>query len=321
MKLTALSAQMKMNRLGKESVPFLFVIDYLLKSPVVIPLDDLPKCDIQYRIGESNQTRKLDFIPVLHKNPVSFERYYSGFARVKKALQRGDSFLVNYTQPTPIETNVSLEEIFQSSKARYNLLFKDEFVVFSPETFVKIKAGVISSFPMKGTQKATVTDTADEVIHSTKEMAEHATIVDLIRNDLSKYARNVKVDRYRYTDVIPTHQGGLLQVSTQISGVLPENYPEMIGDIIFDMLPAGSVTGAPKPQTLHIIDEVENYNRGYYTGVFGVFDGRNLDSAVMIRFIEKNPKGFVFKSGGGITALSDAQTEYNEMIDKVYLPF
>lgn len=67
---------------------------------------------------------------------------------------------------------------------------------------------MINSFPMKGNQKAKVTHIAEEVIHSTKEMAEHATIADLIRNDLSKYARNVKVDRYRYTEVIPTNQGG-----------------------------------------------------------------------------------------------------------------
>jgi para-aminobenzoate synthetase component 1 len=113
----------------------------------------------------------------------------------------------------------------------------------------------------------------------------------------------------------------LLQVSSEISGVLPEDYQNKIGDLLFGMLPAGSVTGAPKLQTLQIIRESENYERGYYTGVFGIFDGEDLDSAVMIRFIEKTDSGMVFKSGGGITALSEAQTEYQEMIDKVYLPF
>lgn len=320
MNTSAKRARLEMNRLGLVGEPFLFVIDYQLKKPVVIPLSDLSKSDIRYRIGEADHTHRLNFSSVLHKNPVSFDDYLLGFEKVKKALQRGDSFLVNFTQPTPIEMNISLEEIFQSSKARYNLIFKDKFVVFSPETFVKIKSGIISAYPMKGTQRVNDTSVGIEVIHNPKEMAEHATIVDLIRNDLSRFAHEVKVDKYRYTDVIATNQGGLLQVSTQISGVLPENYPEKIGDVIFDMLPAGSVTGAPKLETLNIIAQVENYNRGYYTGVFGVFDGRDLDSAVMIRFIEQTPKGYVFKSGGGITALSDAQTEYREMIDKVYLP-
>jgi Anthranilate/para-aminobenzoate synthases component I len=86
------------------------------------------------------------------------------------------------------------------------------------------------------------------------------------------------------------------------------------------MLPAGSITGAPKIKTTQIILDAENYDRGYYSGVFGVFDGCNLDSAVMIRFIEETERGLVFKSGGGITAKSNLDDEYNEMKAKVYVP-
>ena len=85
------------------------------------------------------------------------------------------------------------------------------------------------------------------------------------------------------------------------------------------MLPAGSISGAPKKKTVEIITEAEGYDRGYYTGVFGCFDGENLDSAVMIRFIEKQESGeLLFKSGGGLTVYSDPDSEYREMIDKVY---
>ncbi|MFZ1573367.1 MAG: chorismate-binding protein, partial [Candidatus Kapaibacterium sp.] len=94
-----------------------------------------------------------------------------------------------------------------------------------------------------------------------------------------------------------------------------------IGDTLISLLPAGSISGAPKKKTLEIINKVEKYKRGYYTGVFGYFDGVNLESSVMIRFIEKTSKGLIFKSGGGITFLSEAYKEYNELIDKVYVPF
>jgi para-aminobenzoate synthetase component 1 len=86
-------------------------------------------------------------------------------------------------------------------------------------------------------------------------------------------------------------------------------------------LPAGSISGAPKPKTLEIIKKIEDYERGFYTGICGYFDGNALDTGVMIRFIEQEGDQLFFKSGGGITSFSDAKTEYQEMIDKIYLPF
>jgi para-aminobenzoate synthetase component 1 len=86
------------------------------------------------------------------------------------------------------------------------------------------------------------------------------------------------------------------------------------------LLPAGSVTGAPKEKTVQIIREAENDDRGFYTGIFGYFNGEILRTAVTIRYIEQTGNRMVFKSGGGITALSDPEQEYREMISKVYLP-
>ena len=88
----------------------------------------------------------------------------------------------------------------------------------------------------------------------------------------------------------------------------------------FSLLPAGSVSGAPKPKTIAIIREAEKESRGYYTGVFGYFDGHELNSGVMIRFIEKQGNTYYYRSGGGITTQSDALTEYQETISKVYVP-
>jgi para-aminobenzoate synthetase component 1 len=109
-------------------------------------------------------------------------------------------------------------------------------------------------------------------------------------------------------------------VSSKITGNLPENYAAKIGDILFSMLPAGSISGAPKKKTVEIIREAENYDRGFYTGIFGFFDGKNLDSCVLIRFIENQNDRLVYKSGGGITFMSRAETEYQEMLKKVYVP-
>ena len=96
-----------------------------------------------------------------------------------------------------------------------------------------------------------------------------------------------------------------------------------IGDILTSLLPAGSITGTPKKKTVEILDKIENYDRGYFTGIFGVFDGEKLDSSVIIRYIEKdtNKKNqYTYKSGGGITSDSDVHKEYQEMCDKVYIP-
>jgi para-aminobenzoate synthetase component 1 len=153
-----------------------------------------------------------------------------------------------------------------------------------------------------------------------KEAAEHATVVDLLRNDLSKVASNVNVEEYRYVQEIITSKGKLLQVSSKITGQLPYDWQKNIADILLEMLPAGSVTGAPKKKTLEIIADIESHNRGFYTGVFGIFDGQELDSAVMIRFIEQRNGQLFYKSGGGVTTQSTAEEEYNELIQKIYVP-
>lgn len=193
-------------------------------------------------------------------------------------------------------------------------------MVFSPETFVKIKDGKIASYPMKGTIDAAVQNAEETILNDPKETAEHHTIVDLIRNDLSMVSKNVRVENFRYIDYIKTADKSLLQVSSEIVGDIQDDFFDHLGDRFFTLLPAGSISGAPKAKTVEIIQEAEGYDRGFYTGVFGYFDGQNLDSAVMIRYIEQQGDGMVFKSGGGITTFSDCKKEYEELKDKVYLP-
>ncbi|MDE6451196.1 MAG: chorismate-binding protein, partial [Odoribacter sp.] len=166
---------------------------------------------------------------------------------------------------------------------------------------------------------ATLPHAAQLLMDSYKEKCAHDTIVDLIRNDLNQIATQVKVQRFRYIEKIQTINGEILQTSSEIRGTLPQNWNKQLGDLIFRLLPAGSISGAPKAATVRLIQAAEQTPRGYYTGVFGYFDGQNLDSGVMIRYIEKANGTYFFRSGGGITVNSCMTEEYQEMLEKIYL--
>lgn len=314
-----------MNRMGVSGQPFLFIVDYKQEKVCIEELGKVNPAEILYAIkGVTNEDR----IPEISKQvqvewksfPVSETEYIKAFSKVQEQIRAGNSYLVNLTFKTPVETNLSLKEVFYRSAAPYKLWMKDHFVVFSPETFVRLDGNFIYSYPMKGTIDAGLPDAHHLILEDEKEAAEHATIVDLIRNDLSRVASDVQVTRYRFIDEIQTHKGALLQISSEIRGRLPENWHASLGKILFQLLPAGSVTGAPKKKTLEIIGTAESFERGFYTGIMGIFDGRSLDSAVLIRFLEQQDGRLFFKSGGGITSRSKWETEYEEMKQKVYVP-
>jgi len=300
---------------------FLFIINFKADSGYIIPEHDINPEYIQFDF--SNKSNSL---PLFEKKtewltfPVSKTEFERKFNYVTNQIRLGNSFLTNLTQPTKIQTNLSLFEIYNESKAKYKLWLKNKFTVLSPEIFVKIQDGSISSFPMKGTIDANTDNAAETILNDRKEQAEHATIVDLIRNDLSMIADEVEVKRYRYADRLKTHNGELIQISSEIRGVLKNEFHKNPAEAFFSLLPAGSISGAPKPKTLEIIEHAEEYDRGFYSGICGWFDGKSLDSAVMIRFIEQQEDQLVFKSGGGITSQSDMESEYNELIQKVYVP-
>ena len=363
----------KINRLASQDEPFLFVINYQGDKTFIRLLSDInpEEClfDFEGRGNLSHAWKETWKEETSEKEtseeeisettwqiePPLYEDYKRSFNIVKSNIMAGNSYLTNLTCRVPVSCNLSLEEIFHRAKGKYKLLLrrkrtqaedkdhlKEEnieenltpFVCFSPETFVRIKGGRIYSYPMKGTLDASLPDAEKQLMEDRKEAAEHATIVDLIRNDLSRVAENVRVDKYRYIDVLHTNKGDILQTSSEISGRLPEDYPHHLGEILDAQLPAGSITGAPKDKTMQIIHEAEGYDRGFYTGIMGIYDQGELNSAVMIRFVEeeaspsktekgKNPevsRELYFKAGGGITSKSDCRKEYEEVIQKIYLP-
>ncbi len=312
----------RVNQYATDGTPFIFIIDFELQLPTVFKLEGINSDYLKYEVNGKTNVEYAAASPPNFKFqsfPMPIEKYETAFDIVKQGLEYGNTYLLNLTFPTPINLNLDLDEIFRFSQAKYKLRY-DNFVIFSPECFVKIIDGYIYSYPMKGTIDASIPNARETILNDEKETWEHNTIVDLIRNDLSIVSTEVEVTKFRFIDELKTNKNHLLQVSSEIRGKLPENWKTNLGEILLKLLPAGSISGAPKEKTIEIIQNSEGGKRGFFTGIFGIFDGRNLDSGVNIRFIEKTPNGMQFRSGGGVTAMSKMENEYKEMIEKVYVP-
>lgn len=314
----------KLNKFGFEKEPFLFVISYDFSKFYIEKLSNLSD-SIKYQLDNKEESKQnIQNKISLEKFPISFKEYKKKFDILQKEIKKGNSYLLNLTAKTNIKTTLSLDEIYENTKSKFKLRFKnqkDDFVCFSPERFIKIEDNNIFTYPMKGTIDAKFPNAKEKILTNQKEMAEHTMVVDLLRNDLGIVGSNVRVEDFRYIETINAGDKELLQVSSKISANLENNWSEKIGDILTSILPAGSITGTPKKKTVEILKDVENYERDFYTGIFGVYDGKNLDSSVMIRFIEEKDGEKFYKSGGGITCDSDVFLEYEELLDKVYLPF
>lgn len=314
--------QSEFSRLRNSGCRFVFVVNYEMNNIILCPADECDLNGIFFSIhGETNASLNLE-IKAEIKNifPPAYTEYNLAFEKVMKNIVSGNSYLANLTFRSEIETQNSLDDIFMSSSAPYKLLIRDKFTVFSPEIFVKINGKEIKTFPMKGTISSDCPGSLEKLINDEKEQAEHLTVVDLLRNDLGMICENIRVERYRYSEKISFNGGGIFQTSSEIKGILRDEYYNDFGNLLLQLLPAGSVTGAPKKETIAILEDAENYDRGFYTGVFGICEGDYLDSCVMIRFIEKEKDKLFFKSGGGITVYSNPEKEYEELIRKISIP-
>lgn len=315
-----------LNKAAAQGIPFLFGVDYECKEGFFIP-HALQQKELLWRVGAYSNITNVDlqYVPgsYFEAHPLSEEEYDRRFQIIRQALHRGDTFLANLTVQTPLHTDYSMEELLWRSNAPYTLFWPHRFVCFSPETFVRITSeGRISTYPMKGTIEANVPNAEQVILSDYKETAEHCTIVDFLRSELARVGEGVQVDRFRYIDCLKTSRGEVLQVSSEISAGLFPDWRARLGDVLFELLPAGSISGAPKEATVSAIATAEQgEKRGFYSGVFGYYDGSSLETAVMIRYIEQVGEQLFYRSGGGITINSSMEAEYKEVIEKVYLPF
>jgi para-aminobenzoate synthetase component 1 len=256
--------------------------------------------------------------------------YLEKIKKIKSYLQRGDVYEVNFCQEffaDNIEIPFELDLYFklnQIAKAPFSSYLKfDEFTVFcnSPERFIEFKNGTLTTQPMKGTAARNENEKMDQfnkkdLENNPKERSENIMIVDLVRNDLSKIAKknSVTVNELCEIQSFPTVHQMISSVSCT-----PKDKTSFT-DIIRATFPMGSMTGAPKISALKIIDELEDFNRGLYSGSIGYIDPKgDFDFNVMIRSLIYNSRKKYLSCGVGsaITILSDEEKEFEECQMKV----
>ena len=273
------------------------------------------------RVGE-HQPLKLgsDFIP-MH----SEERYCEMVDAAKKRIKEGDIFQVVLSNRLEAEMEGSLLDVYRvlrtTNPSPYMFYFSGsdiEVAGASPETLVKLKDGVLHTFPLAGTRPRGRTDEGDrrlerELLSDEKELAEHNMLVDLGRNDIGKVSEfgSVKVEKYMEIERF-SH---VMHIGSTVRGEIRSDMDAL--DAIEAVLPAGTLSGAPKLMACSIIDELENCKRGIYGGAIGYIDlTGNMDVCIGIRIAyRKNGKIFV-RSGAGIVADSVPENEYRECMNK-----
>jgi len=283
-----------------------------------------PKLVIPYRITESELETPSPVFRLKKDIPPPHE-YKEYIRKIKTALSNGDSYQINFTQPkkfeitgNPLDIYLSIREMARPHYGMY-LNQKDfQILSFSPEQFFCTKNRKIESFPMKGTRSRSndlIMDErlASELFQSVKDRAEHLMIVDLIRNDLGKICDygSVKVD-----DLYGIHSFETVhQMVSRIYGKLQDSITEL--DIIMALFPGGSITGAPKEKSMEIIDTLEGYQRGVYTGSLGFIQPNgDMDFNIAIRTMTIQNNMGIYPVGGGIVWDSDSLEEWQEAQQK-----
>lgn len=263
---------------------------------------------------------KTDFNPLF-----SEEQYCKMVEKGKNYIKEGDIFQVVLSNRLEAEMEGSLLEVYRilrrTNPSPYMFYFsgsEGEIAGASPETLVKLEGDRLYTYPLAGTRPRGKTEEEDEklekeLLADEKELAEHNMLVDLGRNDIGKISRvgSVRVEKYlaveRYSHV--------MHIGSTVSGKLAEDKDAL--DALDAILPAGTLSGAPKLRACEIINELEDNKRGIYGGAIGYisFTGE-LDTCIAIRLaFSKNGKIFI-RSGAGIVADSQPEKEYQECIQK-----
>lgn len=253
------------------------------------------------------------------------ERYIAAIKKAKEYIRRGDIYQVNLAQRFTADTLFSAEEIYRRLRNLSPSFFSAyldcgefQMISSSPERFLNLKNGYITTRPMKGTRGRSENKFQDanfkkQLLNSAKDKAELMMIVDLERNDLGRVCNygSVKIESLRTLERYKT----VFQTTATISGLLHKDKDQL--DLIKACFPGGSITGCPKIRAMEIIEELEPHRRAVYTGSFGYlgFNG-NLDLSILIRTILKKGKRIYFHAGGGIVADSNPEDEYAETLVK-----
>ena len=268
---------------------------------------------------ESSSTAEL--------NAMSFEKYNQQIDKIKHHLNRGDCYELNYCIPLLLKTKISpvsiQKKLKNNSPAPLTAFYKYQhnwLISASPERFIKKNGDKLISQPIKGTARRNGNSLEDEkvkkeLLTSEKERAENIMITDLVRNDLSKVAARNSVHVNELCGLY-----SFAQVFQLISTISCQLRPQVdFIQIITALFPMGSMTGAPKFRSMEIIDELEDFQRGLFSGSVGYISPEgDFDFNVVIRSIFYNEKKeeILIAAGSAITLKSNAEDEYNECLLK-----
>lgn len=258
--------------------------------------------------------------------PLFDEEQYCGMVeKAKEHIVDGDIFQVVLSNRLEADFEGSLLDTYRilrtTNPSPYMFYFSSDDIEIagaSPETLVKLENGVLHTFPLAGTKPRGADDEEDkrleaELLSDEKERSEHNMLVDLGRNDIGKISEfgSVKVEKYMEIERF-SH---VMHIGSTVRGDIKKGMDAL--DAVNSILPAGTLSGAPKIRACQIINQLENNKRGIYGGAIGYIDFTgNLDTCIAIRIAyKKNGKVFV-RSGAGIVADSVPQSEYNECINK-----
>ncbi|HJH58014.1 MAG TPA: anthranilate synthase component I family protein, partial [Euryarchaeota archaeon] len=261
-----------------------------------------------------------DFKPMHSK-----ERYCEMVETAKDRIREGDIFQVVLSNRLEAEMDGSLLDVYRilrtTNPSPYMFYFSGsdiEVAGASPETLVKLKDGVLHTFPLAGTRPRGRTDEEDErlereLLSDEKELAEHNMLVDLGRNDIGKVSEFGSVEVEKYMGI--ERFSHVMHIGSTVRGRIRGDMDAL--DAIEAVLPAGTLSGAPKLMACRIIDDLEDCKRGIYGGAIGYIDlTGNMDVCIGIRIAyRKNGKVFV-RSGAGIVADSVPENEYRECMNK-----
>ena len=286
--------------------------------------DDLIEIADLIKNGEKTYIEPLklqsDFKPVFSR-----EKYCNMVEKAKNYIYEGDIFQVVLSNRIEAEITGSLFDTYRvlrtTNPSPYMFYFSSndiEIAGASPETLVKLTGNQLYTFPLAGTKPRGKTDEEDlqlerELLSDEKELAEHNMLVDLGRNDIGRISEigSVKVDKYlsieRFSHV--------MHIGSTVSGVLRKDLDSLAA--IDSILPAGTLSGAPKIRACEIINELEDNKRGIYGGAIGYVDlSGNIDTCISIRIaFARNNKVFI-RSGAGIVADSVPDNEFDECLNK-----
>lgn len=288
-----------------ENEAFVAAVDKLLEQPA-------------NRSGRA--TYDAPFTPSITK-----ANYEAAFEACQEYIKAGDIYQINLTHQLRGQSSLSGMELFlrlyeASTPGQLAFIGMDSVDVISgsPERFIRVQDGVITTQPIKGTRPRGTTPEADahlrqELIDSPKEQAELAMITDLLRNDLGKVCRVGSVE-LREARVITEH-ASIWHSHSTIVGELSEHIAPI--DALISMSPGGSITGCPKKRAMEVIAELEAAPRGLYTGtIFSIAPNGSLDSSIVIRTVFKHGTDLYLSVGGGIVYDSVQKDEYIESLNK-----